>query len=84
VRILFLFGSRNHLHKDTRRLNRQIKKMHALHKKMELKGCTNDSELREKEAALEEIRREILALENEREKLWSATVSHYQPDQEEP
>ncbi|MBW2617574.1 MAG: hypothetical protein JRC92_01695 [Deltaproteobacteria bacterium] len=60
------------LDRQTRRINARIKKLRSHYEETELKGCYGDKDLAEKEAALKTIHREILELEQEREKLWAA------------
>lgn len=70
------------LDRQTRRLNARIKKLRRHYKEVEFKGCYSDKELIEKETALMAIRKEILELEQERERLWAAGM-HYEPVEEQ-
>jgi len=69
-----LFGRGDRLQRESRRINSKIRQLERLQEKMELKGCLSDSDLVEKEQTLEDIRRDILRLESEREKLWATQL----------
>ncbi len=77
-----IFGRGNKVHRESRRLNARIKKLHKRQAKLELKGCLGDEELKAKEAALAALRQEILDLEQKREKLWATNLLKSRAEEE--
>lgn len=69
------WGQKRLLHKETRRINADIKHLKKLQAKVELRGCASDRELRAKENELDQIRRDILTRLADREKLWAAQAT---------
>jgi len=55
--------------KKLKKLNKEMAELETLYGELEISPCKNDRELTEKDQALEELKKEILELEKNRDRL---------------